>query len=364
MTLVAIEGFDTFGTTNGDAGSADVVTGIEAKYTGSYGQGADVRVYDGWGSGKAFAFGRDGSADDNYALIPIGSAVTTVIVGFAYKPRAAPLAANYFLSLYDINEDKDHVTFMCLHGNTLRVKRGTFGTTALGYVHDCFRPHRWVYFEVKATINDSTGAVEVKINGVQKLNLTGIDTNDGATTPQVTHIKLQNGDGWGDSSLGCYLHDDLYICTTAGSVNNDFLGPNKVESIYPDAEGDNIDFTPSTGTDNSALVDENPRNDDVDYNQSGTTGHYDLLTAVNLSTITGGIKGIQLNTDAKVTDASPLDLINKIKSSTTEDEASAQQVSDDAEYTTFYDIWEEDPATSTAWTVSGVNAVQIGYEVG
>jgi hypothetical protein len=364
MTLVAIEGFDTFGTTEGDAGSADVVAGLQAKYTGEFEQGNDTRIYAGWGSGKALSFGRDTTADNNYALIPVGTPKATIVTGFAFRPRGNPHVAQHFMSFYDVSEDKEHVACQCLLGNTLRVKLGTFGIVLLGNVYDAFRPERWTYVEIKVTIDNTVGAVEVKINGIQRLNLTGIDTNNGATVPQITHVKLIGGEGNADSIDGSYMFDDVYVANTDGATNNDFLGPIKIESLFPDAEGDNVDFLPSAGTDNALNVDENPSDGDTTYNESGTFGHYDLLTASNLSTITGNIKGIQLNTDARVTDATPIDLINKVKTGVTEDEAAAQGVSDETNFTTFSDIWEEDPDTATDWTVSGVNGIQIGYEVG
>lgn len=362
MTLVAIESFDTFGTTDGDAGSSAVVAGLDAKYTGSFQNGADMRVYDGWGSGKALSSGRDSSASDNYTLIPVGTPKQEIICGFAFKPRKDPSPVEFFYGAFDTAAGLNHVTCQILYGNTLRVLRSYVVANLLGNIYNAFRPNRWTYVEIRVKVSNTVGEVEVKLNGVQKLNVSGVDTKDGSGADQITHINLAGADGSADTADYNYLWDDVYIVNKDGTSNNDFLGPHKVESIFPDAEGDNIDFTPSTGTDNSALIDENPRNDDTDYNESGTTGHYDLLTAGNLSTITGNIKGIQLNNDARVTDASPVDLINKVKS-TVEDEAAAQQVSDTS-YVTFFDIWEEDPNTSAAWTVSNVNALQIGYEVG
>lgn len=366
MTLLAIESFDTFGDTNGDAGSSDVVAGMEAKYTGQYDyNSSEIRVYDGWGeTGKGLSFGKDGYALQNYALIPTG-VKTEVIVGFAYKLRQPPSAAENLVSFYDISDDSDQIHLRIFYNNTIQVRRGSGGIVyALGYAYDVLRPGRWYYIEVRAVIDNASGEVEIKVNGKQVLNLSGIDTQIGATS-QLTHIKLWGAQGHGGDVIEQnQMFDDLYIVDTSGADNNTFLGPGKAEALYPDAEGDNIQWTPSTGTDNSANVDENPRNDDTDYNESGVTGNYDLLTAGNLATITGNVKGVQLNTDARVTNATPIDLINKIKSSTTEDEAVAQAVSDSSNYTTFYDVWEQDPATSTAWTVSGVNGIQIGYEVG
>jgi hypothetical protein len=84
---------------------------------------------------------------------------------------------------------------------------------------------------------------------------------------------------------------------------NDFLGDCVVECLLPQTgNGDLTDFTPSTGTDHGAMVDENPPNDDTDYTTGDTAGQQDCYQYPSLA-LTGAILGIQTNLYAKKTDA-------------------------------------------------------------
>ena len=150
-----------------------------------------------------------------------------------------------------------------------------------------------------------------------------------------------------------------------GMINNTFLGQVVIESILPTSEGDSSDWTPAEGTDNAAMVDDIPPDDDTTYVQSNTEDAEDLYDYANLSTITTEtILGLQINTDVRM-NAFPgdLDLYQSVKSgSTTSDGAPKNIASDDYEVATR--ILETDPDTSSAWTTSGINATQFGIKVG
>ena len=72
-------------------------------------------------------------------------------------------------------------------------------------------------------------------------------------------------------------YDDVYICDTTGSVNNNFLGELTVEHLRP-ASDDTAQFLGSdaNSTDNWALVDEAGTYNGADYVASSTVGQRDL----------------------------------------------------------------------------------------
>jgi hypothetical protein len=96
------------------------------------------------------------------------------------------------------------------------------------------------YFEIKATIHDTTGSIELRINGVPALNLVNQDTRN-AGTGVVNAIRIGGTNSFGP----IWAMDDLYICNTSGSTNNDFLGDIRVDTLYPNADGTYSQWTPS-----------------------------------------------------------------------------------------------------------------------
>jgi hypothetical protein len=124
----------------------------------------------------------------------------------------------------------------------------------------------WYHIAVKVTFNNTTGSVVVKLDNVEKINETG-DTCAGANE-YANQVRLYaNGDH-------VYI-DDFYICDNAGSIRNDFLGDVAIKTLYMTSDGTYSDLTPSTGSDNYAMVDDAQLAGTTDYNESGTIGHKD-----------------------------------------------------------------------------------------
>ena len=96
----------------------------------------------------------------------------------------------------------------------------------------------------------------------------------------------------------------MYVLDTTGTDNNTFLGSQIVEAVFPNSNAQS-NWSPSTGTNNAACVDENPSNDDTDYVYSTTVGNKDLYGVTSCTRINANIKGVQLNADARVTDTTP-----------------------------------------------------------
>lgn len=248
-----------------------------------------------------------------------------------------------------------HVDLRLNGDGTLTVTRNG---TALGSTLSSLSQGTTSYLEFKATIADATGAVEVRIDGVTALTLTGVDTRNAAN---ASANRLYLG-GAGISGSAEYFYDDLYLCDGQGSVNNDFLGDCRVDALVPNGDGDVLQFTPSSGADHYALVDETPPNDDTDYNESNTVGHRDLLHVQNLAPLTDpAIYGVQVLLNAKKTDAGARGLGLPIKSGATVSAGADQALA--TSYTYYRRVLEQDPDTSSAWTEAGVNALQIGADV-
>jgi hypothetical protein len=362
MSICCIEGFEGYGTTDGNAGSTAVRAIVEGKWTGKFSESAGPRVYDGWGSGKGFAPARTGPY--NFLIMPLQTTDDEVIVGFAFKPPTNPGGNYQLLNFSDAREGyadgRGHVTIYCRLGRTLVVYRDN--NVWLGDTRHCLRPNRWNYIEVRVKVHDTTGEVEIKVDGQQGLSLTSQDTRNGGNLSEISEVWFYSQLCNDDTYEGAYVYDDIYIVNTGSGTHTTFLGPTKIEGLFPSSEGDNIDFSPSTGTDNSATIDENPGSA-ADYNSSSTSTDYDLLELDDLSILSTNIRCVQVNVDFHVTDPSPYGLKPTIKSGTTEDDGDEQTTSDDASVITKWHLWDEDPDTAAAWTAANIEALQAGYEL-
>jgi len=122
----------------------------------------------------------------------------------------------------------------------------------------------WYHIQVHITIHDTTGVVETWIDGVQDINFSG-DTQPGSDTTGDTLYIYQ------------YLSGALYIDDiTVGDEAGGQLPDIRYDLLVPDGD-DSVEWTPSTGVDNYALVDEVPPSD-VDYVSVGSPNFTDVYT--------------------------------------------------------------------------------------
>jgi len=230
-------------------------------------------------------------------------------------------------------------------------------TTLLATSSNILGVNRWYFLELKVTCAVS-GMYEVRLNGQSILSDSGLDTKAGAhdyydIVRLSTHI----------SSSTSITIDDLYICDSTGSNNNDFLGPCRVAVLNPTSDSAvNWSTVYPALTDHYADVDDGAAADDTTYVEDATTGHRDLFEYEDLATLTS-INGISINTTCRVTDVTPIDLKTVAQSNSTDDTFTPQSISSTS-YVTVAQISVLDPNTNDVWVVSDLNSALFGFEVG
>jgi hypothetical protein len=277
---------------------------------------------------------------------PILTTNATIIIGLAFKISSG--GANNILLLRTGTTDGMGVRWLDTGELSVRLGVTTIASTAtLGLT-----PNTWYWLEFKVVTDNSTGSYELKIGGTTVLSGTGIDTQPAAS---AYHDNI-----YFKSTYPLSI-DDLYICDGAGSINNDFLGNCRVLAIRPDGAGNSTQWTPKSGS-NYAAANEDIIDDDTSYIESDTTDKLDLYTYDDVADV-GDIFGIQVNTCCKETDATNYSLKTTIRSNSTNYDDTAQVIGS-VNYVNKKRIAEVDPATTVAWTITGLNAAEFGIKVG
>jgi len=344
--LLWIEGFEGFGSA---IGSPPSPTGVIARKYSSVFNESDMDIETGRLGGYCIELPYTGRT---IYLTP--EALTTdsmLIVGVAVQ--FTKLGASSFLRFYDGATLGMNVR-LTLDGE-FAVYRGTTllaTTSGLG-----IQIATWYYVEFKVICHSSTGSYEVRIGETNVLSASGVNTQAGS---HVYHTTFQLAQYTADVPT---RFDDVYCLDGSGAMNNDFLGNMRVCAIYPNADTVAKAWTRSGGADNYALVDEVVCDDDVTYVESELTDQKDLYDYSVLSGIPSAIKGIQVNTICRETDAETFSLITVVKSGATESDDSPQVIGTSS-YISKRRNLELDPDTGVAWTVEGINAVQVGIKVG
>jgi hypothetical protein len=299
-------------------------------------------------AGGPYATGRylylNGGGQTVSKIIP---ASAQIFVGFSLN--VDPSFSGSFLTFSADNGTVPHIS-VSYNSTQLFIHRNG---TVLSTVANLSPTSSWYYIEVTTTIHDTTGICKVKVNGIELINFTG-DTRNGGTSTNIDMITLARPASGGNSRF-----DDLYICDTTGSApHNTFLGEVRINTLVPTAAGSDTGFTPSTGA-NYTTVDELPYSA-TDYVTATASGTRDLYA---MSDVSGSytVMGVQNNVIAKKVDAGGTAIKPAIKSGGTiyYGTSTALQTGDK----TITDTRGVDPATSTAWTLAGVNNLESGMEI-
>jgi hypothetical protein len=212
----------------------------------------------------------------------------------------------------------------------------------------------WSYVEVMVKCHATAGTVEVRVNGVTKLSLTGVNTKAGADNYHNV-VELAAANGW------IPTYDDWYVCDNSGSLNNNFLGDVQVGLLLPNAAGDAAGWTGSGGGAHYGYVDENPLDSDTSYvetNQSGAEELWNYQDPVSCPSVLG----VQVNTDCRETDAESFCLKTVIKSGATSS-AGTPEVIGSLGYLTQSRVCQTDPNTGSLWTPATLAAAQFGLQL-
>ena len=280
------------------------------------------------------------------------------IVGLACRPTGS---GGLVIQIGNPADDSQLKLQRSTDTNVLTIWRGpnllANGTFALA-------ANTWYYVEFKWTLDNTSGATEVRVNGV---------TDPGCTLSGVDTLYSGTDTSWNAVLIGCQFNtaswwcDDIYISDLSGGVNDDFLGDVTVQGRLPDGNGTNSDFTGSDGdsTNNYLLVDEQTvdyPDDDGTYVQSSTIGHYDTYTYPALST-TATVLAVQVGACAKKTDsgARTYKCVAKL-SGGAETDGSTTHAPSEGSYSYGLEVWNEKPGGGS-WSVSDVDNAEFGVTV-
>lgn len=299
-----------------------------------------------------------------FAQVTKGIAFGSLTGGFGHRLNITLQGAGTQLILGGLGHANGrHVYYARNYDGSLSVYRNDaasgFSSTLLGSTAaDVIRVNDVYYVEFKSAIHDTTGTVHMHVNGVEVLALTNQDTKGASTA--LTSWWMGNENGNGSCS---FMIDDLMIWDSVAGEVDDFPGPVRVEALFVDAAGNYVgDFTTvGAASEHQAVRDVSGPDGDTSYIQSATVGHQNSNNLQGTGLPAGTIKSVQVNLNARVTDAG-FRGIKPLLRSGGNDYLGTQQFPGQS-YRYLHEVFETDPDTAAAWDIAGVNALELGVEV-
>lgn len=281
------------------------------------------------------------------------------------QPGSAP-----FMCIYDLVNNLALCTVSFEPNGVVKVWSGGFiggvSTTLLG----ASEADQWrlgVDFDAQVnwkTISTTSGEIEVRIHTIGGGGAAG-------STPAIHLVNVNNqpganayfdgyGWGWHFGNFGVAPHfkiDDERCWSSAGAINNSWLGTQRVQTLLPGGDGPHQDFTRSNTGLAHYLNASNNLVDDSLYEFDSTAGHYELFTPQPLVN-SPNIDWISANSFVRQDDATQRFVKNRIVSGgVTADGAS---FATPQTYSLDQDVFETDPNTGVQFTGAAVNALDYG----
>lgn len=367
MTLHFFEGFETVGTEVGLANQATTRPRIDLRWDSTTVGGIPSTdsyflIQDVFAEGYAIQMGNNGFSNGNSLIwfFPTGTtatdaSATTFIMGCRLHVPSTARTWDVF-QIRDGTSNNTHLAFKVTNSADFSAWRNLAGS-ALGSASAVFTPGDWHYVEVKWKIGDSPhGLVEAYVDGVQVFSASSVDTKDFFSNVSRLRFHTTNA-STGEDFVG---FDDIYVLTVDATAPNDYLGAQaRVLSLPPNADGTTTDWTPSSGSDHYALIDENGA-DAADYIESNTNAQVDMFEITNPSA-GGQFVAVKIEAEAIDTSAGANSIDVRVDSNGTVDETEHNVTSTSA-YDVFAHYQMTDPDTGSAWTLSGINNLEVGVK--
>lgn len=284
--------------------------------------------------------------DDSDEIRYVTPAITELYIGYGLWIEAHPLSVQNVIEFIG-NLGGTMFNVACLGTGQIVLRRGS---TILATAVDDLSESDWFYIEVWYEAHNTTGDIEIRINGATLVSYNGDTINTADTT--ISEIRVH-----GFGSQDTYI-DDLVINDTSGAYNNTWPGQPHLSIATVNGAGANADFTPSAGS-NYQCVDEIPVNT-TDYVSSSNATDLDTYAITDPLVGTETINNVIVNIVAKLdSGAGNIDIV--IISNATQDNSAAKALN--SAWERYQECWPLNPDDSAAWQPADIDDLEIGQEV-
>lgn len=355
MALLWCDGFDHYGVLS------NLTEGVYAEIGGSV---TLVTSNPRTGTHSLRFNGAAGGLSATTARRILGGAKTTVGIGGVFFYANLPTNPQR-CKIFDFRDANNsiQVTIICDTTGTVSAYRGQVTGTLLGtsaspvLVADSYQ-----HIEALVFFSQTVGTIEVRVNGVTVLSLSGIDT---VASSLVESSQVTFG-GSASLSLASTVDqniDDVFCYDDTGSFNNTFIGDRRVLTLFPDSDTIQADWTPvGSATGFGAIDEENPDGDTTYITASapGSPGPISEFGIQNLPAGVSAVSAVVLVELARKTEAGVANTQWSVVSGAFETAGADKPMTE--VYTYRQDVFETDPASAAPFTPAEVDALLIKVE--
>lgn len=214
----------------------------------------------------------------------------------------------------------------------------------------------WRHIESKVVFDATTGgSIEVRVEGIQVLLLTGIKTTSdvvgaAATCSMVGAMSPQDNAGI------LFYFKDLIVWDGTGTTNNTFMGSCIVYKIIPQSDV-TLNWTTSSGLTGYNLINDATPDDDTNYIYAPYPAPSpSTFNLTDLPANVSSVRGVQVMHRSRKADGGDGNVQTTLISGANNAVGADRPIT--TAYTYWWDIFDKDPSGSS-WSRTLVNALQL-----
>lgn len=290
----------------------------------------------------------------------LSSSQTTVGIALRQYLTSLPTGSGSerpnYIQFRDVNNTVN-VTIVINSTGALSVYRGMSNGTLLGTTAGpAYVANAWQHTEVKVFFSSTVGTVEIRVDGITVLTLTGLNNVAGLAECSQFVLSPQGAGSFSGIPYATICVRDLFVWDGTGSQNNDFAGSVSVIRLAPTADA-SFPWAASTGTTGWDILDNNPPVDATYVYAVDPPPAEAVFEFANLPADVTSVRALMTLVRAAKSDGGDGNLQVGLRSGVANDLGADRPIT--TAFTYWYDFSETDPATSLPWTPVAVDAAQL-----
>jgi len=322
----------------------------------------------GWGgtetpstSGGRFGGGHIPMSGTGTASINFSGSGTTYYLAFAFRQDTTPgsTASNAQMVAF---RQSSGANLICEVRKTaalgFNIENAT-GSQVFAGAAGAYQLNTWHWVEVRLLVDGAAGQLEIRVDGVQVVNLTNQDFDDGAG--DLDQIEFQNGTNSGNSRIDDVVVWDGSAETDSPFVNN-FLGDMRLIADVPDATTQEQWTRVGGGAANHEAVDDalpGANDGDTTHVDGGVGVVSDIYSFPDLPGPVNAIHAVGSMVELKKSDAGAVAQNVNTKITSGVAQATSPNYTLTTDYTMFRHVAYHDPNTSADWLKAAADAVEL-----
>lgn len=346
MSVVWADSFDHYGTDS--VGSVNALKGAYAQFLAADGP-VSTRARTG-------AYSVVMNTSSNVVRKTYPELLTSAGYGYGLYMQELPASSNRLIwSCFADSSNNPIVSLVINTDGTVSAYKGSFEGSLIGTSVAQLAASTWNHVEAKVVVSTTIGSIEVRLNG--ETIYVATDLNLGANP--VAQVRLHSTVSAPLIGNNTYV-DDFVMWDTEGTINNDFLGPVRVYTVFPDSTLSPTDWTPTGAATVSGAIDDPVPDGDDSYASAGDSGDIFRVVLPTLPSDIGLVNAVQVNNMSRISEAGSAVIQVSVESGVDVDSGDEHILTTAYSYRS--DVFQANPDGDVPWTRSTVQNAVIKVE--